>query len=156
MKCPLPEVISVKQCWIPGLYNKSGSGDGSQFKAVLLSGPPGIGKTTTAILACKETGISYVHMNASDSRSKRILSEQYMSGVTSHSLLEYGKTTNSDEEAKSALIMDEVDGMAGNEDRGGIQVRKKDSPGSNFVNCVYFSGSYSANQKRQNARYLHL
>ena len=31
----------------------SGGGDGSQFKAALLSGPPGIGKTTTATLACK-------------------------------------------------------------------------------------------------------
>ena len=30
-----------------------GGGDGSQFKAALLSGPPGVGKTTTATLACK-------------------------------------------------------------------------------------------------------
>ncbi|XP_055338037.1 replication factor C subunit 1-like [Paramacrobiotus metropolitanus] len=100
-----------------GLYNKSGSTDGASFKAVLLSGPPGIGKTTTAVLACKEAGFTYVHVNASDNRSKRILQEQFMSGVTSHSLLEYQEGAA----VKSAIIMDEVDGMAGNEDRGGVQ-----------------------------------
>jgi len=30
-----------------------GHDDGSTFKVALLSGPPGIGKTTTATLACK-------------------------------------------------------------------------------------------------------
>ena len=29
------------------------SNDGSNYKAALLSGPPGIGKTTTAVLVCK-------------------------------------------------------------------------------------------------------
>ena len=30
-----------------------GSDDGAGFKAALLSGPPGIGKTTTATIVCK-------------------------------------------------------------------------------------------------------
>lgn len=34
------------------------------FKAALLSGPPGIGKTTAAELCCKELGLNYVIMNA--------------------------------------------------------------------------------------------
>ena len=33
-------------------FGKSGSDDGAGFKAALLSGPPGIGKTTTATLVC--------------------------------------------------------------------------------------------------------
>eukprot|EP00063_Salmo_salar_P071444 XP_014046279.1 PREDICTED: replication factor C subunit 1-like [Salmo salar] len=39
--------------------------NGSSFKAALLSGPPGVGKTTTAALVCQELGYSYVEMNAS-------------------------------------------------------------------------------------------
>ena len=36
----------------------SGQGDGVGFRAALLSGPPGVGKTTTAVLACE---VSFDH-----------------------------------------------------------------------------------------------
>ncbi|OQV24394.1 Replication factor C subunit 1 [Hypsibius exemplaris] len=107
-----------------GFFGQKAGGDGAEFKAVLLSGPPGLGKTTTAVLACKETGFTFIHKNASDSRSKKILDNEVMGGVGTHSLLEFfspsGGTGAGVLETKSALIMDEVDGMAGNEDRGGI------------------------------------
>lgn len=34
-------------------FGRGGSDDGAGYKAALLSGPPGIGKTTTATLVCK-------------------------------------------------------------------------------------------------------
>lgn len=93
--------------------------DGSSFKAVLLSGQPGIGKTTTAHLVCKELSFDIVEFNASDTRSKRALKEEVQQLLTNQSLKGYAsgdpKTTK-----RHVLIMDEVDGMAGNEDRGGI------------------------------------
>ena len=49
--------------------------DGSSMKAALLSGSPGVGKTTTATLVCEELGFSYIEMNASDTRSKKTLEE---------------------------------------------------------------------------------
>ncbi|XP_036341735.1 LOW QUALITY PROTEIN: replication factor C subunit 1-like [Rhagoletis pomonella] len=95
--------------------------DGSFYKAALLSGPPGIGKTTTAILVCKELGFDTVEFNASDTRSKRLLKEEVAELLSNKSLYGYFHGQGKEVTKKHVLIMDEVDGMAGNEDRGGIQ-----------------------------------
>ena len=38
--------------------------------ACLLSGPPGIGKTTAARIVCEKLGFEVVEKNASDTRNK--------------------------------------------------------------------------------------
>ncbi|KAM6206229.1 replication factor C subunit 1 isoform 4-T4 [Sarcoramphus papa] len=102
--------------------NKTGGkDDGTGFKAALLSGPPGVGKTTTACLVCKELGYSYVELNASDTRSKNSLKEVVAESLNNTSIKDFCSGTSSSVSGKHVLIMDEVDGMAGNEDRGGIQ-----------------------------------
>ncbi|KAM9295280.1 replication factor C subunit 1 isoform 2-T2 [Morus bassanus] len=102
--------------------NKTGGkDDGTGFKAALLSGPPGVGKTTTASLVCKELGYSYVELNASDTRSKNSLKEVVAESLNNTSIKDFCCGTSSSVSGKHVLIMDEVDGMAGNEDRGGIQ-----------------------------------
>ncbi|KAJ6655370.1 hypothetical protein lerEdw1_005428 [Lerista edwardsae] len=95
--------------------------DGASFKASLLSGPPGVGKTTTASLVCEELGFSYVELNASDTRSKNSLKEVVAESLNNTSIKGFCSGTSSSVSAKHVLIMDEVDGMAGSEDRGGIQ-----------------------------------
>lgn len=101
-------------------FNKSD--DGSGFRAALLSGPPGIGKTTTATLVCKEAGFSYVELNASDTRSKKSLKGEVAESLDNKTIVDFiGGTNKSTEGKKHCLLMDEVDGMAGNEDRGGLQ-----------------------------------
>ncbi|XP_065733320.1 replication factor C subunit 1 [Phocoena phocoena] len=100
----------------------AGKDDGSSFKAALLSGPPGVGKTTTASLVCQELGYSYVELNASDTRSKNSLKEIVAESLNNTSIKGfYSSGAAHSVGTKHALIMDEVDGMAGNEDRGGIQ-----------------------------------
>ncbi|EEB13952.1 Replication factor C subunit, putative [Pediculus humanus corporis] len=94
--------------------------DGSYFKAALLSGPPGVGKTTSAYLICQELGFDIVEFNASDTRSKRLLQEEVSDLLTSKSLQGYFDGNRSTFK-KQVLLMDEVDGMSGNEDRGGVQ-----------------------------------
>nr|XP_016926450.2 replication factor C subunit 1 [Drosophila suzukii] len=95
--------------------------DGSFYKAALLSGPPGIGKTTTATLVVKELGFDAVEFNASDTRSKRLLKEEVSTLLSNKSLSGYFSGQGQAVSRKHVLIMDEVDGMAGNEDRGGMQ-----------------------------------
>ena len=61
-------------------------------------------------------------MNASDTRSKRLLHEHVMELLSSQSLSTFAHgSAHIEGGRKRVLIMDEVDGMAGNEDRGGIQ-----------------------------------
>ncbi|ALC45390.1 Gnf1 [Drosophila busckii] len=95
--------------------------DGSFYKAALLSGPPGIGKTTTATLVVKELGFDAVEFNASDTRSKKLLKEEVASLLGNKSLYGFANGLSQAVSKKHVLIMDEVDGMAGNEDRGGMQ-----------------------------------
>nr|XP_060633800.1 replication factor C subunit 1 isoform X1 [Anolis sagrei ordinatus] len=98
-----------------------GKDDGASFKAALLSGPPGVGKTTTASLVCEELNLSYVELNASDTRSKNSLKEVVAESLNNTSIKGFCSGESSRVSSKHVLIMDEVDGMAGNEDRGGIQ-----------------------------------
>ncbi|KAL5103698.1 Replication factor C subunit 1 [Taenia crassiceps] len=101
-----------------------GSSDsGAWARAALLSGPPGVGKTSTALVVCAELNLFTIEMNASDTRSKRSLQEEVahalgMRSLTGTFVFPSAKTLAL---TSHVLIMDEVDGMAGNEDRGGMQ-----------------------------------
>ena len=102
---------------------KSFSSPGGPWKAALLSGPPGIGKTTTATLVAKEAGRDVLELNASDVRSKKALAEK-LGDVTGSRVLNFANTNarsgKKDPPAKKrCIIMDEVDGM-GSGDRSGI------------------------------------
>lgn len=43
------------------------------YRAVLVSGSPGIGKTTSAHLVAKMAGYNPIELNASDARSKKLI-----------------------------------------------------------------------------------
>ncbi|XP_012263506.2 replication factor C subunit 1 isoform X2 [Athalia rosae] len=96
--------------------------DGSFFKAALLSGPPGVGKTTTVQVVCEALGLDALEFNASDTRSKRLLKEEVSELLSNKSMKGYFVDSRSKKpDLSHVLVMDEVDGMAGNEDRGGLQ-----------------------------------
>ncbi|KAF7256911.1 hypothetical protein EG68_05660 [Paragonimus skrjabini miyazakii] len=96
--------------------------DGKWARAALLSGPPGIGKTSSTSIVCTELGFATCELNASDCRSKRSLQEEISQALAMTNLAQMACGEASKLSTKQhVLIMDEVDGMAGNEDRGGIQ-----------------------------------
>jgi replication factor C large subunit len=84
-------------------------------KAVLLYGPPGVGKTTLGNAAASEFGFKVIEMNASDTRSEKAINA-IAGPATSFAALD----TFSSDSKGSVLFLDEVDGIAGNEDRGGV------------------------------------
>ncbi|XP_021296805.1 replication factor C subunit 1 [Herrania umbratica] len=95
-------------------------------KAVLLSGTPGIGKTTSAKLVSQMLGFQTIEVNASDSRGKADAKiSKGIGGSNANSIKELvsneALSVNMDrsKHVKTVLIMDEVDGMSAG-DRGGI------------------------------------
>ncbi len=79
-------------------------------KPLLLTGPPGIGKTTIAYLLAKQFGYDLIGLNASDVRSKSRLIE-ILSPVL-------GNTTIL---GSPMIFVDEVDGIHGRGDYGGAE-----------------------------------
>ena len=84
-------------------------------KAVLLYGPPGVGKTALANAAANEFGFKIIEMNASDTRTEKAINK-IAQPATSFAGLDTFVTGSKG----NLLFLDEVDGVAGREDRGGI------------------------------------
>jgi replication factor C large subunit len=84
-------------------------------KAILLYGPPGVGKTTLVNAAANEFGFRVIEMNASDTRTEKAITK-----VAGRATAFVALDTFSSESKGNILFMDEVDGIAGNEDRGGV------------------------------------
>jgi replication factor C large subunit len=83
-------------------------------KPILLVGPPGIGKTTLAQLAAKEFSYDLIGMNASDVRNKANIEELLSPLLGNTSLL-----------GKPMMFIDEVDGIHGRADFGGVEALLK-------------------------------
>jgi len=102
----------AKSCFVEWLKSKRRS-----KKAVLLYGPPGVGKTALVNAAAKEFEFSIIEMNASDTRSEKAINE-VAKPATSYIALDSFSAANKGK--GNILFLDEVDGIAGNEDRGGV------------------------------------
>jgi len=83
--------------------------------ALLIIGPPGIGKTTTAKCILNNFGYDTLEFNASDIRAQKNIREKLSKILTSSNINMLIEKKN----RIKAIIMDEIDGMISG-DRGGI------------------------------------
>ena len=80
-------------------------------KAIWVYGPSGSGKTSIAHALANEFNYDIIEVNASDFRSADQINQKVGGAVFQQSLFSRGKL----------ILVDEVDGLSGKEDRGGIQ-----------------------------------
>ncbi|KAK5715829.1 DNA replication factor C complex subunit Rfc1 [Elasticomyces elasticus] len=104
-------------------FKMAGADGSGVYRAVMIHGPPGIGKTTAAHLVAKLEGYDIVESNASDTRSKKLVESGLKGVLSTTSLMGYFSSGQADEvelsKKKLVLVMDEVDGMSAG-DRGGV------------------------------------
>ncbi|RMD42468.1 hypothetical protein DV735_g2683, partial [Chaetothyriales sp. CBS 134920] len=103
-------------------FKKAGPTGKGIYRAAILHGPPGVGKTTAAHLVAHLEGFDVIETNASDTRSKKLMENSLRGVLDATSLLGYfaadGRKVETGKK-KLVFIMDEVDGMSAG-DRGGV------------------------------------
>ena len=83
-------------------------------EAVVLHGPPGVGKTSAAHALAADRDWPTIEMNASDSRKKDVIKRVAGEAARSGTLAAGGA-------GRRLLVMDEADNIHGNVDRGGAR-----------------------------------
>ena len=80
-------------------------------KALLLTGPPGVGKSTSVYALASEFGYTVIEYNASDVRTRERLRESLAPTLENSTLFR---------DEKLLVFLDEVDGISGRSDYAGI------------------------------------
>jgi replication factor C large subunit len=84
-------------------------------KAALIYGPPGCGKTCCVHAIAKELDLELIEVNASDARNSESIKAKLGNAAGQMSLFSKGKL----------ILVDEIDGVAGTADRGGLSELSK-------------------------------
>lgn len=127
-----PSAVSLVLSLVGGWSRKS--------KPVWLWGDPGTGKTSLALAIARELSLELVEVNASDSRNKASIEALIGGAINQGSLFGTGKL----------ILVDEVDGLSGTKDRGGIPELLRVIKGSSYP--VIITGQDLFNKKFSSLR----
>ncbi len=109
-------------------------------KPLLLHGPPGTGKTAAVYAVAGDLDYEVIEVNASDIRNKKGINEVVGGALGQQSLFAKGKI----------ILVDEIDGIAGRQDRGGLKALTKLMKEANFPIIMTANDPYD--QKFSNLR----
>jgi chromosome transmission fidelity protein 18 len=92
-------------------------------KVLLLSGPPGLGKTTLAHVCAKQAGYEVLEINASDDRSRDVVKGRIRDALGTENIkgmnVEVGEQKVRRAGKPVCVVVDEVDGVTGGSGSGG-------------------------------------
>ena len=112
----------------PKSQSKKGLGDADEDrlhrKVLLVTGPPGLGKTTLAHVCARQAGYEVSEINASDERSKSVVTNRIQAMVGTENVRSVNVKAGSGKVEKAVrplcIVVDEVDGVVtGNSGSGG-------------------------------------
>lgn len=77
----------------------------------MITGPPGIGKTTSAHMCAQLAGLTPIEVNASDSRSKKLVEVRISTANSDQFITDIGATHNLEWSEHGQYIVRRVDGQ---------------------------------------------
>jgi replication factor C large subunit len=80
-------------------------------RAVILSGKPGIGKTSSALALANDLGWTVLELNASDARNETTIKRVATAGAMNETFDQFGEFTPSHRGGRKLIILDEADNL---------------------------------------------
>jgi len=116
-------------------------------KAALIYGSSGIGKTCSVYALADDLNYEVFELNASDFRNKNMIESRLGSAIMQRSLFSNNKI----------ILVDEIDGLAGKQDRGGVSTLTKLIDKSIFPIIMTATNPYDKklNALRKKANLIH-